>query len=761
VRVPGTAVRNARGLLPAGLLTLLLLAAAAPAQVRLLTGPTPIPRGNAQASRDLTLVNEKLAVAIAVESAMPYGVPRGAIIDAAPVSAGRIGRDRVVFADFIPNDWSAWPNTYQRVSVLEETPQRVRVQAERDWGKVRIRTEYTLAAQSDTLDILTTMTNESDAQVVDLLSGMTLWQNSGYFFSVPGLAGVEQGPATHALSDRISAYDADWSITLHAGYLDHVGSDGYDLFRRHSLAAGASASFRAQLQIGNRGDLAPVMAAEIERKQLPSGSVTGSVRATGKGVLAAPVVVFEKQGAPFGWVLGKAGRFSVRLPAGDYEAYAAAAGHSQSRRAHVRIEAGSATHLDFADLQPPAQLQLTIADSRGGQPLDARVVIESGQKNLVQFLGRSVFFTELAPRGALRVPLAPGRYGLRVSSGGGFTTPSRLIEVELAPGKLTAQRVLLTPQFEPRTRGWYAADLHHHADQAEAVTPPADVARSQLAAGLDLLFVSDHDSTVNHQPLQRIAADRGMPFLPGMEISPSWGHFNAYPLQLGAPLGIDTAKASVDEVLGEARRLGALAVQVNHPFIPYGYLTSVAAGTAPGGFNPGFDLLEINAGEPGDDKVLQRLWSYWNARQRIFLSAGTDTHDVWKSVSGRVRIFAHLNGPLSAAGFTQAMREGHGYVSFGPLLFPQPGFGESVRLRGKDSTRLAVDLQSLTGLKSLQWIGGGKVVDTQAFSGRPQTGRAELQVDGAHAAAWYALVVEDAEGRKAYSDPIWIDLFDP
>ena len=60
--------------------------------------------------------------------------------------------------------------------------------------------------------------------------------------------------------------------------------------------------------------------------------------------------------------------------------------------------------------------------------------------------------------------------------------------------------------FDPCAQGWYAADLHHHADQAEAVTPPADLARSQLAAGLNVLFVSDHDSTANHAALLEIAA---------------------------------------------------------------------------------------------------------------------------------------------------------------------------------------------------------------------------------------------------------------
>src|SRR6202020_1884237 len=96
-------------------------------------GPTPIPGGDARAAGDLTVVNEKLAFALAVQSPAPYGVPRGALVDLAPVAGGQIGRDRVVFADFIPNNWSAWPSTYQRVTVLKASADEAVIQSERDW----------------------------------------------------------------------------------------------------------------------------------------------------------------------------------------------------------------------------------------------------------------------------------------------------------------------------------------------------------------------------------------------------------------------------------------------------------------------------------------------------------------------------------------------------------------------------------------------------------------------------------------------------
>ena len=191
-----------------------------------------------------------------------------------------------------------------------------------------------------------------------------------------------------------------------------------------------------------------------------------------------------------------------------------------------------------------------------------------------------------------------------------------------------------------------------------------------------------------------------MAFIPSLEFSPSWGHFNAYPLALGAKLEIDPSVATIDDVFNEARRLGALVIQVNHPFIPYGYLTSVETGVAPGGFNPHFDLLELNAEAPEDDaKVLHFLWKAWNAGNRYYLAGGTDTHDVWQDESGRVRTFAHIEGPVNAMSFAQSLKAGRAYVSHGPLIFPSILFGSELRLKPGARAPLGVDLQSVAGLK--------------------------------------------------------------
>ncbi|HEY2661189.1 MAG TPA: CehA/McbA family metallohydrolase [Caulobacteraceae bacterium] len=725
--------------------------------MRIVHGPTPIPGGDARSAGDITVVNEKLAFGLAVQSPAPYGVPRAALVDLAPVSGGKILRDRVVFADFIPNNWSAWPNTYQHVTVVKDTPNEASVRAERDWGAVKLVTTYDLKSGADQVHVTVTMTNGGAGALNDLRSGLTLWPNSGFLFAVPGLAGVEDGPAAAALSDRVTAYDEGWTVTLHAPYLDHVGYGSKDMYQTHSLAPGESRSFEAWLQVGASGDLAPVVAEEIVRKHLTAGDLTGTVTAADGKLVEQPVVVIEKAGKPYAWTIGQAGRYRIALPAGDYGAYATAKGYSQTATSPVHIAGGGKASQDFAALQSPGHIAFSVTRQDTGAPLDARITIEAGQKPVVQFLGRKTFFTELDRKGRVDVTLAPGDYGFKVAYAGDVLAAPVAVKATVAPGQTQAITAPIEVLFDPQSAGWVSADLHHHADQAEAVTPPADLARSQLAAGLDLLFVSDHDSTVNHRALQAIADRRGVPFTPSVEISTSWAHFNAYPVRLGEPLAIDTSQTTIDGVLGEARRLGASVVQINHPFIPYGYFASLDGGVAPGGWNPGFDLIEINGDNmKDDDKVLAKLAEFWTRGDRYYLTAGTDTHDVWNQLSGKVRIFAHVDGPVTPQSFAAALKAGHAYVTYGPLIAPDHMFGDDLKVKPGAPFSLGFDLKAVDGLKQVTLAGKGGVIRTLdlAAAGRQAHVAFPLSTE---TASWYSVTVEDQAGHRAYSDPIWVE----
>ena len=725
-----------------------LWAPGAHAAVRVIVGPTPIPGGQAKARGDITLMNDRLAVAIAVQTAPPWAIPRGALIDAAPVIDGRIAQDHLTFADFLPNSWSAWPSTYQRVRVVSDTPALGIVRAVRNWNAVRIETTYSLKDGEDSVHIEVRMTNEGAQAVTNILSGLVLWPRGGYFFGVPGLAHTTTGSRSGALSDRIVGYDRDWLIALHEPVFDRFAYGQRDLYLRHTLRPGESRTFEGWLQVLGRGDMAPVVRAEIARRGLPAGTVSGTVTDTAGRPVASPVVLVEKAGIPFAWAVGRDGRYSVDLPAGDYALYATTSGYSDSARVRLTVPGNGAIRHDFTGLEPPGRLAVAVTDAAAHVPLDARIDIEAGQKPVVEYLGEHTFFTALQPKGRAEITLAPGSYVLSVGSGAGFLSNARHVPVTVVPGKAQSLRVAVQRLFDPGKAGWYSADMHHHADQEDGVTPPAYVARSQLAAGLDVLFLSDHDTTVNDGVLQAIAAARGISFIPSVELSPSWGHFNAFPVRPGAQVTLDMSQASVQDVFREAHRMGAAFIEVNHPYDPgEGYFGSLERGVANGGFDGDFDFLEINGAQAdNDDKTLASAWKNWNAGKRYYLAAGSDTHDVWNDRSGDARVYVHVQGPLTAAAFLAGLKGGHAFVTHGPLVLPDHMFGSRV----VPGTALGFTLEAAAGLARATVIVDGKPRKTVSYHGE-QTARLTVSAAG----GWSALILEDRAKNTAYTDPIW------
>jgi len=174
--------------------------------------------------------------------------------------------------------------------------------------------------------------------------------------------------------------------------------------------------------------------------------------------------------------------------------------------------------------------------------------------------------------------------------------------------------------------------------------------------------------------------------------------------------------------------------------------------------NPKFDLLEINAAAPDDDvKVLQAAWKSWNDAERYYLSAGTDTHDVWNGHSGSIRTFAHVDAPLSAETFARALKSGHAYVSGGPLIFPSVMFGDELKVQPNQAFSLGFDLEAVNGVTRVDLIGAGTVLKSESFAQAPT----QLHIDfplTTPRATWYALNVQDALGHSAYTDPIWVNV---
>jgi len=731
-------------------------------EVTVEVGPTPIPRGDAQSARDITINNGLFAVAFAVETAPPWGVARGVIVDIAVIEDGEVGYDIASLADFLPNTWTNWPTTYQRVSIAEQSAQEVVVRIERDWEEVELVTVVTIKDFDSVIHVVTHMTNRGDAPLNDIKSGYVMWPDGGSMFGVPGLFGLSAATEDAALADWTAAYGENWVLGLHAPYSEQTEYGGQDRYLSHTLQSGATRSFEAWLQIENEGSLAPLVRTEIGLRNLDAGKLSGKATSSNGELIEQPAVVAYQDGHPYAWAIGRNGEYEFQLPAGDYQVHATAKGYSQGVSRDITIASGSTIVADFDDVDAPGIVHFQVSDADTGAGRDARISIRSGPKPLISYFGRSTLFTELDRLGEITSSMAPGEYVFEVSSGGGFTTVPKIIERTIASGKAEEFDVVVEVIAQPQSHSWYNADLHHHSDVLDGNTPAEYVLISELASGVDITFLSDHDSVANNARMQQLAARRNVLFMAGTEISPSWAHFNAFPIDIGKSIDIDAGQSTVQEIFAAARRMGADVIEVNHPYMGYGYFNSREKEMIPGGYDPGYELVEIEASfhegaAERNQKTIDGVWRLWNQGERKYLATGSDVHDVWAEPSGAARTYVHVDGDLSIEKYIDGLKAGRAFASQGPLVYPEILFGSEVEHAARDELALRYSIQAVSGLQSVKLISGGTVVAEAEYSGERELVKTEFAVRP-EANGWYSLVIEDQNGQHAYTNPVWVTV---
>ncbi len=724
--------------------------------VRILQGGQAIPQGDSSSDRDITVYNETFAFTLAVGTRPPWGMPPGGILDAAILSRGAPGSDLLSLFDFLPDNWCSWPNTYQEVDILEPGPELGIISIRRDWGQVELETVYTLRAGSDNVHILTKMHNRSTRPLQNIAPGYTLYLKQGFMFTPPGLKGARTASMDQALTDWFAGYGREWALGLHAPFCSFIDHHGQDMLGEISIPAGETGSVEAWLQFCTAGDLSRMLQFETKRKDLSVCNLSGHVRdAQGRSV-QEPVIVVEKEGHIYTWSLGSSGAYALELPPGEYRVHAAAENYAPSDAASLALAPGQGLSRDFERLQPPAEACISVQNSRSKEPQDARLRILEGYRPAVGFLGQAVYYTQLEPQGECELSIAPGRYVFGVEHGADFLSQRLQKELRLAPGEKSVVTLQIATEISPAEHGWFGADLHHHSDVLDGVTSPELVLRSQLASGLDLAFLSDHDSTANNREMERLASARNIPFLPAMEISAAWGHFNIFPLSPGSGPEIDHQSSTVQQIFAAAREAGAEVIEINHPYSTYGYFRSCEAGEAPGGYAPDFDLLELNWQYPVRETV-DKAWELWNQGLKHYLAAGTDTHSVWEDTSGAARTYVKIEGRPTAESFVASLKAGRSFVTFGPLVFPELDFGSQLELRVRQAVALRFSLFAVNGLQQAVLINEGRETEELSFESGPKAQEIGFEVRPSKD-TWYALVVQDRSGKRAYTNPIWISV---
>ena len=736
------------------------------AEVKLTTGKTPIPMGNAVHEKDITISNGKIIISLAIGTPGPWGVPSGGILDASLIRDGKIEADRIALVDSIPDNWSAWPKVEPSVKIIENTPQRVVVETIRDWKGVSIKNTLTMVADDDKVHLKTEMLNNTTNKFSDILPSHSLWTDGGYWLNMPGLkkTGSKSQNASMSLTDWSINYDKTWSLVLHSPAKTHVGYQGRDMQHKVTLKSNGSFTYESWLQFLDSGDMSNALAYEIERKKIPYGVISGKISTNKGNPIKDAVVVVKKQNLVYMWVFGnEKGEYKLNLPVGKYELYARSSDYGPGKEQTTSVKEQKTVQLNFKNISPQGKVTINVQDADTKEPIGAKIKIVKGFSPVVKFLGQNTFFTGLDPIGRKTITLVPDDYELAILSGAGFVSKPGILKTKVKAGETKNITVSIKTLINPQKNNWYSADLHHHSDVLDGYTSPGYVFRAQLARRLDFILLSDHDDVSHHGKMQQLSQKHGKKFLPSLEISPSWGHIGAVNIRLGQEMEIDTNSSEVKDIFKNAYNIGADLVIINHPFITFGFYTALEKGFLPGGYDSNFDLVEINSAvsKKNWDKVLNKLYSYWDFNKKHFLSAGTDYHDVWNDLQADIRMYGYIakkpkRDEKFKKAYTRALKLGHGYASLGPIIMPEIMFGETVKHVKEMPLKLNYKLQAVDGLKMVRLrTNKGKIVKEQTWKSSLIEQNVSFTVTPTNN-SWYAIEVEDGDGSYAWSNPIWV-----
>ncbi len=290
--------------------------------------------------------------------------------------------------------------------------------------------------------------------------------------------------------------------------------------------------------------------------------------------------------------------------------------------------------------------------------------------------------------GLHRVPADGARTTVTVSeSNAGEVARLRALEPADPPVPLRPPRRTL-----PSSSGltWLAADFHTHTVHSDGSLSVGGLAALAVSRGLDVLAITDHNTTSHHAELPAAATRYGIQLVPGQEITRDTGHANAF-----GDIGFVDFRTPPATWAAEVASRGGV-FSISHPlagdcaWLVDGLVAGSrdASGTGSGD-GPARPLAEVWHSSWEIDRTWGAPLSWWSARPETVPIGGSDFHlvgsddlpgapttwvlcdgdDVLGALrSGRTAVSAGREGPL-------LLREGDEVVCFNAdgLLLTGPG----------------------------------------------------------------------------------------
>lgn len=326
-----------------------------------------------------------------------------------------------------------------------------------------------------------------------------------------------------------------------------------------------------------------------------------------------------------------------------------------------------------------------------------------------------------------------------------------------------------------RTPGWFVGDLHAHTGHSDGRarsrrgrpvgTPPHRVADAAVAAGLDFIAVTDHN-TASHW----LDLDRLQPFyddlllLRGREVTTYRGHANTVGERTFAEFRLASPDASPAALLAPIAAAGAF-VSINHPTLPDGE-SCMGCGwnDTSAGLMRTVHGVEVVNGDTASGPLSG--WRFW-ARQltsgyRLTAVGGSDEHAVDDDADRRLGHPATVvwAQTLSETAIVDGLKAGRVYVRVrgpeGPVLVDfhaeqaarRYEMGEAVT--NAAAMRLVAQVQGAAG-QTLQWIVDGEVAAETVLGSTPVV----LERQPGLTARWFAVVVRDPAGPTLMSNAVY------
>jgi hypothetical protein len=370
----------------------------------------------------------------------------------------------------------------------------------------------------------------------------------------------------------------------------------------------------------------------------------------------------------------------------------------------------------------------------------------------------------------------------------GFENQPESVTTQIQAGEVTELTLQLETVIDMEERGWFSGSTHVHANYAGNLhnslenlmmmseAEDQDIVLEQIA-NKDNRILDYHYFVPGGQAHPLSTPDRVL--VVGQEYRPPfYGHVFLFGMRehLISPFttgyegtGIESLYPSNTDIFLKAKSQGAYTGYVHSQWSSgdpldgtlggaKGFMVDAALATA--------DAVEWSTSQTGFAPV----YAVWNNGLRVALVGGEDSISNLQNTAivGSVRTYVKIpGGKLSMHGWLQAMKNGHAFMSNGPLVELEVEGqipGQTVDLSSGDNVTVTVEATSLTPLEKAELVFNGEVVADLPLSADRRTVSFERDFQPTHS-GWYHVRVNGAGGEafpmgigyvQAVTNPVWI-----